>query len=347
MKGLYIILFFSLLVLPRTKCLGTSKFPGDSIAKSSTKSTGKIEKKGDNSGKNPSVENKESIIAKVDTLINKQISSFKLEVQRNIRDSLANKPSKTDLQNSTVAKSTKIIIGIVLVLLIAAVIFSFKRIIELYDSIEDPHGGIKEIKAKLDSLEKLYENLTPDEDPQGRQKKKQMGSGGKTMSIQQLETTVYEQTDAIKALEGQVRQLFELSRTRESGKGSFGYNAKTDMTIKESKTETVFGVFYMSTPNRDGSFSSTSMSSTFKPTASMYVFTIKNKDGDEAEFGLINDKDTINDAVRSPDSYLLPVCDINGVLPHQAQSVETKTKGSVRKDGDIWKLVSKAVVEFS
>lgn len=105
--------------------------------------------------------------------------------------------------------------------------------------------------------------------------------------------------------------------------------------------------FFLSTPNRDGSFSDRRHAD-FVPSQSLYQFRISNDEGTEAEFVFADDPASVHQALSSPDSYLQPVCEYTD-LRLDARNIRTLRLGRVRQTepGERWELVEKARISFS
>ena len=95
--------------------------------------------------------------------------------------------------------------------------------------------------------------------------------------------------------------------------------------------------YYLSTPNSDGTFNVSSMSSQFRPSASVYKFLVTEANGTErAEFTVANDNDAVKDALSSPGSYLDPVCESINPYFSGAKRIVNIRPGKAVKEGDKW-----------
>lgn len=103
--------------------------------------------------------------------------------------------------------------------------------------------------------------------------------------------------------------------------------------------------FYMSTPNKDGSFNSASYSEQFLPSVSIYHFTPVNDK--EAEFEFESDEQGTRDALNFSKSYIEPVCDEENDVTPDSKKVVTLRKGLVEKSNGNWIVKQKAVVMYS
>lgn len=103
-----------------------------------------------------------------------------------------------------------------------------------------------------------------------------------------------------------------------------------------SSTPPLKEVFYMPTPNQDGSFESSSQTSHFKPTVSLYKFSISSVDLSVSEFEFSSDEFGVKDAVNYPQTYLDPVCEAINAVNQHAKRIITVKKGIAKKEGDKW-----------
>ena len=95
--------------------------------------------------------------------------------------------------------------------------------------------------------------------------------------------------------------------------------------------------YYLSTPNSDGTFNTSSMSQLFRPSASVYKFRVTESNGTEwAEFTVANDYDAVKDALSSPGSYLDPVCESENTFFPDAKKIKNVKPGRAMKQGDKW-----------
>ncbi|WP_118195598.1 hypothetical protein [Albibacterium indicum] len=103
--------------------------------------------------------------------------------------------------------------------------------------------------------------------------------------------------------------------------------------------------FYMSTPNKDGSFNSASYSERFLPSVSIYHFIPLNES--EAEFEFESDEQGTRDALNFSQSYIEPVCDEENDVTPDSKKVVTLRKGLAEKTNGSWIVRQKAVVMYS
>ncbi|SDM78824.1 hypothetical protein [Siphonobacter aquaeclarae] len=104
--------------------------------------------------------------------------------------------------------------------------------------------------------------------------------------------------------------------------------------------------FYLSTPNKDGSFRDL-RASRFDPSQSLY--RVVQISPFEAEFEFVNDPILVSEALRYPETFLDPVCDYGGGIQYGARHILTIAKGRLLKtniDADRWELQHKAIIRF-
>lgn len=121
-------------------------------------------------------------------------------------------------------------------------------------------------------------------------------------------------------------------------------NQKPVQPVPKQEKE-VLPDFYMSTPNKDGSFNSASYSEQFLPSVSIYHFTPINDR--EAEFAFESDEQGTRDALNFSKSYIEPVCDEENDVTPDSKKVVTLRKGLVEKNNGSWIVKQKAVVMYS
>jgi hypothetical protein len=124
-------------------------------------------------------------------------------------------------------------------------------------------------------------------------------------------------------------------------------------TIRETNTEIELEVppkpvqeeFYMATPDQNN-FDLSSLSNTFKPTQSLYKFTVDNDNKSKATFIFHSDEIGIKDAVNYPHRSILPVCEPQNALNQNAKNINTITPGIAEKSNDKWVVTTKAKIKY-
>lgn len=107
--------------------------------------------------------------------------------------------------------------------------------------------------------------------------------------------------------------------------------------------------YYLSTPNSDGTFPAGSMSTQFRPSASVYHFLVDEENGETtAEFTVANNAEAMKDALSSPGSYLEPVCDSSNSYFPGAQRIVNVKPGKALRRGDQWVVLpeDKALIRY-
>jgi uncharacterized coiled-coil protein SlyX len=113
--------------------------------------------------------------------------------------------------------------------------------------------------------------------------------------------------------------------------------------VKEEKPEPKAD-FYMSTPNKDGSFSMASYSEVFMPSVSIYKFM---PIGDEqAEFRIESDEQGMRDALNFSASYIQPVCEEENDLTPETKRIVTVRNGLANLNKGQWTVLRKALVRY-
>lgn len=123
--------------------------------------------------------------------------------------------------------------------------------------------------------------------------------------------------------------------------------ADSDMQeLSSQASEQTEDVFYMSTPNADGSFEPSSLKKAFTPTITLYKFRVSLTDPSHAEFEFQSDEYGLKDAIRYPQTYLDPVCNSVNTPGQHTRHIITIHKGMVRKDNERWYLIQKAHIKY-
>lgn len=107
-----------------------------------------------------------------------------------------------------------------------------------------------------------------------------------------------------------------------------------------------FEVFYMSTPNKDGTFNKTSAHTTYREGATIYKFT-KTIYGD-VKFQIDENQSSVNLALAYPEQNIVPVCEAENLYNPNATKIVTVPGGAGKAvlDGDRWKVEQKAVIRY-
>lgn len=108
-----------------------------------------------------------------------------------------------------------------------------------------------------------------------------------------------------------------------------------DKKQQEEKTET----FFLSTPNADGTFNASSVSSIYKEGASIYKFT--KLGNDRAEFQIDDREASVKLALTYPDKNIDPVCDAVNAFDSKAIRIATVEVGKAELFNDKW-IVNKS-----
>jgi hypothetical protein len=104
--------------------------------------------------------------------------------------------------------------------------------------------------------------------------------------------------------------------------------------------------FYMSTPNKDGSFNQSSISDFFRPTASFYRFVLQHTTNNKAHFYFVDNEKAVSTAVNYPDTYIEPVCFAENAINFNAKRIITKIAGVAEKNSDKWIVIEKAIISY-
>lgn len=105
-------------------------------------------------------------------------------------------------------------------------------------------------------------------------------------------------------------------------------------------------VFYMATPNEDGTFDVAGRSNEFRGTQSLYRFTAEAGNNNKATFCFYSDEAGLQDAVNYPHTYITPVCDPQNALNQNARSIRTIRTGTAEKRNDKWVVTTKTQISY-
>jgi hypothetical protein len=103
-------------------------------------------------------------------------------------------------------------------------------------------------------------------------------------------------------------------------------------------------IFYLSTPNADGSFNERSASATYREGASIYRFTRTSMN--RARFQLDEREASIKLALQYPDRNIDPVCDAENAFNPKAKTIITNSAGEAELVGDKWFKNKKAKIRY-
>lgn len=103
-------------------------------------------------------------------------------------------------------------------------------------------------------------------------------------------------------------------------------------------------VFYLSTPNPDGTFNVSSITKQYREGASIYIFY---ESGNKAEFEIYSDESSIRLALKYPDKNIDPVCDVEGEgYTADVTCVNIIKRGTAELDNNKWKVTGKVRIQY-
>lgn len=147
----------------------------------------------------------------------------------------------------------------------------------------------------------------------------------------------------INELEGDIKRQNERINEIQSGKSSqilSPSNQKKEESIQKEKLE----VFYLSTPNSDGSFNESSVLTSYREGASIYKLfkTAETK----ANFEIDNRESSIKLAIQYPDRNIDPVCEAESAFNPKSNKIITTQKGTVELQNGKWIVTKKAKISY-
>lgn len=118
------------------------------------------------------------------------------------------------------------------------------------------------------------------------------------------------------------------------------YPSLKEESLEEKSNE----IFYLSTPNKDGSFNADSVRETFTYGASIYKFT-KISD-DKAKFKIDSNEGSIKLALAFPNSNIQPSCEEQNAYTKNVKEIITEEDGEAKLKGNKWKIVKPAKIRY-
>ncbi len=103
-------------------------------------------------------------------------------------------------------------------------------------------------------------------------------------------------------------------------------------------------IFFLSTPNSDGSFNNSSANVSFREGASIYRF--QNAKENRAQFWVDERDASVKLALSYPDKNLDPVCDALNAFDPRARKIFTAEPGLAELTGDKWRVITKARIRY-
>jgi hypothetical protein len=113
-----------------------------------------------------------------------------------------------------------------------------------------------------------------------------------------------------------------------------------ELKPQEQKTE----IFYLSTPNADGSFNASSASISYREAATIYKFTKTSHS--KANFQIEDKEASVRLALQYPDKNIDPACDAENAFNSKATKIKTVQLGEVELQGDKWVRNIKARIRY-
>lgn len=144
----------------------------------------------------------------------------------------------------------------------------------------------------------------------------------------------------IRDLELQVKNLYDKLQSNNSS-GTISTPQPTYQEVKQPEVKSE--IFFLSSPNADGSFDESSASSTYKEGATIYRFT---KTGNNKANFQIDDKEaSIKLALQYRDRRIDPVCETTNAF-NQAKNISTVQQGEAELQSGKWIVNKKAKIRY-
>lgn len=127
------------------------------------------------------------------------------------------------------------------------------------------------------------------------------------------------------------------------------YNKEAPISIKPemntgNKSENQNTKLYFPVPDRNGFFNN-SQGRAESSSVSAYEFSIDLNNPNKAAFKIIDKPDVIQNAINSPDNYLIPVCKMN-IQPTPGKKIRKIVPGVAELQGNNWSIIEKSLIEF-
>jgi len=155
-------------------------------------------------------------------------------------------------------------------------------------------------------------------------------------TLKQRDKDIRDLTSALIGLQSEVEKMADDTMT-------FLRNQPVETAKKSEPVETMTD-FYMSTPNKDGSFNMASYTETFRPSVSIYRFSPLTKT--QAEFQFESDEQGMRDALNFSKSYIEPVCEEENDVTPESKRIITLKKGLADLHNGQWTVVRKALIRY-
>lgn len=147
----------------------------------------------------------------------------------------------------------------------------------------------------------------------------------------------------INDLEGDIKRQNERINELQSGRPA-QILPSSNQNKEESRQEEKLEIFYLSTPNSDGSFNESSASTSYREGASIYKLfkTAETK----AIFEIDNRESSIKLAIQYPDRNIDPVCEAESAFNPKSNKIITTQQGTVELQNGKWIVNKKAKIKY-
>ena len=172
--------------------------------------------------------------------------------------------------------------------------------------------------------------------------------------VESLEKKIKTLEDEVKQLKEEVKALTIRIRSAEIPMEIFvgGIVAKPSpqvppqipLAASQSDIPKAPPVFFLSTPNSDGSFNNSSANLAFREGASIYKF--QNTKDNRAQFRVDERDASVKLALSYPDKNIDPVCDALNAFDPRARKIFTVEPGVAELAGDRWRVITKARIRY-
>jgi TolA-binding protein len=171
--------------------------------------------------------------------------------------------------------------------------------------------------------------------------------------LEPLEGRIKQLEDNCEAMQKQIDQLTlkldeqELAHSEQPEEVPVGITLEMPTTV-EGQSEAPASlavaeqVLYLPAPSADGTFSDGSP----KEEEGKSIYRLTTTDGEHGSFEMLTTSDAMATALISVSQFVKTVCRIEGNVHRMPQRVETLEPGTAKREGTVWRVVTKALVRF-
>jgi hypothetical protein len=146
----------------------------------------------------------------------------------------------------------------------------------------------------------------------------------------------------IRDLEGHIKKLYDKVDELSSSKSIVREEKQDFQEVKQPSQKN--DAFFLSTPNKEGSFNDSSAKASYTEGATIYKFT--RKGNNKATFEIDGRDASVQLALQYPDKSIDPVCEAINAFNPKATRIITVTAGEALLQGTKWTINTKAKIRY-